>query len=47
MSELIPFLCLKLYSLNFAFAHVQTKLLGLVEFVNLYCINTQKYCITT
>ena len=32
MSELIPFLCLKLYSLNFAIAHAQW-LLGLSEFV--------------
>ena len=32
MSELIPFLCLKLYSLNFAIAHVQW-LLGLSEFI--------------
>ena len=33
MSELIPFLCLKLYSLNFAIAHAQKRLLGLSEFV--------------
>ena len=32
MSELIPFLCLKLYSLNFAIAHAPW-LLGLSEFV--------------
>ena len=32
MSELIPFLFLKLYSLNFANAHAQW-LLGLSEFV--------------
>ena len=33
MSELIPFLCLKLYSLNFAIAHAQTIVLFLSEFV--------------
>ena len=33
MSELIPFLCLKLYSLNFAIAHAPKRLLGLSEFV--------------
>ena len=33
MSELIPFLCLKLYSLNFVIAHVQKRSLGLIEFV--------------
>ena len=33
MSELIPFLCLKLYSLNFAIAHGQKRLIGLSEFV--------------
>ena len=32
MSEFIPFLCLKLYSLNFAIAHAQW-LLGLSEIV--------------
>ena len=37
MSELIPFLCLKLYSLNFAIAHAQW-LLGLSEFVILVLI---------
>ena len=30
MSGLIPFLCLKLYSLNFAIAHAQKRLLGLL-----------------
>ena len=33
MSELCPFLCLKLYSLNFAIAHAQKRLLCLSEFV--------------
>ena len=33
MFELIPFLCLKLYSLNFAIAHAQKRLLGLSDFV--------------
>ena len=31
--ESIPFLCLKLYSLNFAIAHAQKRLLCLSEFV--------------
>ena len=33
MSELIPFLCLKLYLLNFTIAHAQKRLLCLSEFV--------------
>ena len=33
MSEFIPFLCLKLYSLDFAIAHAQKILLFLSEFV--------------
>ena len=33
MSEFLPFLILKLYSLNFAIAHAQKRLLGLSEFV--------------
>ena len=32
MSELIPFLCLKLYSLNFAIAHAQKKIVMLIRF---------------
>ena len=35
MSELIPLLCLKLYSLKFAIAHAQKRLLCLSEFVTL------------
>ena len=35
MSELILFLCLKFYSLNFAIAHGQKMLKGLSEFVRL------------
>ena len=31
MSELITFLCLKLYSLNFAFAHAQKKVIRLIR----------------
>ena len=30
MSGLIPFLCLKLYSLNFAIAHAQKKVIRLI-----------------
>ena len=31
MSELCSFKCLKLYSLNFAIAHVQTKIVMLIK----------------
>ena len=31
MSELIPFLCLKLYSLNFPIAHAQKKIVKLIR----------------
>ena len=40
------FLCLKFYSLNFAIAHAQ-KMLCLLEFAILCCINTQENCIIT
>ena len=33
MYDLIPFLCLKLFTLNFAIAHAQKRLLDLSEFV--------------
>ena len=31
MSELIPFLCFKLYSLNFPIAHAQKKIVKLIR----------------
>ena len=45
--ESIPFLCLKLYSLNFAIAHAQKDCYAYQNSSYLCCINTQENCIIT
>ena len=47
MSELCSFLCLMLYSLNFAIAHAQKRLYAYQNSSYLCCINTQANCLIT
>ena len=47
MPELCSFLCLKLYSLNFAIAHAQIDCYAYQNSPYLCCINAQEYCLIT